>query len=82
VKTAQFNKLPAVKWLTAHGFRVKDASGPNGTYKNLRDFDRRTIGDLLSGGSHRVTAQAIGAEGQDGYDTRVTAQAIGAESQS
>jgi hypothetical protein len=64
-----------IAWLQKQGFKVVDASGPNGTYQNLIDFDRRTLGQ----GGGRVTAQAIGAEGQDGKAGRVTAQAIGAE---
>ena len=66
-----------IAWLQKQGFKVVDASGPNGTYQNLIDFDRRTLGK----GGGRVTAQAIGAEGQDGKAGRVTAQAIGAEGQ-
>lgn len=69
-----------ISWLQKQGFKVVDASGPNGTYQNLIDFDRRTLGK----GGGKVTAQAIGAEGHDGFDKkpgRVTAQALGAETQ-
>jgi hypothetical protein len=60
----QSAKLAA--YLKSKGFRVIDASGPNGTYKNLLDFDAKTLGRQRL--SHRVTADAIGAEGQDGFD--------------